>query len=139
LVIVLFVASPASKIHRRSVAILPSALLIEHLCSVPVGRFSFQWVLQPGCRSLMFRQADQGAGAIPQSPELGDLVGWHPFYQNDLGCASNQLATVAERIIIFAAHPQLVQQHRQLSRHRHDGSLLGTLAASFGHLQSPAA
>jgi hypothetical protein len=56
---VLFVASPASKIHRRSVAILPSALLIEHICSVPVGRFSFQWVLQPGCRSLTFRQADQ--------------------------------------------------------------------------------
>jgi hypothetical protein len=45
--------------HRRSVAILPSALLIEHICSVPVGRFSFQWVLQPECRSLTFRQADQ--------------------------------------------------------------------------------
>jgi hypothetical protein len=45
--------------NRRSVAILPSALVIEHLCSVPVGRFSFQWVLPPEYRSLLFRLAEQ--------------------------------------------------------------------------------
>ena len=36
--------------RAASVAILPSALLVEHIGSVPVGRFSFQWVLQPECR-----------------------------------------------------------------------------------------
>src|SRR5260370_41841945 len=84
---------------------------------------------------------EPGAGAIPQSPELGDLVRLHLFYQNGLrlSCASNQWATVPEWIISFAAHPQLVQQHRQLPRHRHKRSLLGVLAASFGHLQTPPA
>jgi hypothetical protein len=85
--------------------------------------------------------ADQELAQIPQSPELGDLVNLHPFYQNGFGlsCASNQRTTVPERIISFAAHPQLVQQHRQLARDRYDGSLLGPLSASFRHLQTPAA
>ena len=74
---------------------------------------------------------------MPQSPELGDLL-WYT-YQNGLGCASNQLVTVAERVVDCAAYPQLVQQHRQLSRYRHKRSLLGILAASFGHLQTPPA
>jgi len=33
------------------------------ICSVPVGRFSFQWALQPECRSLGFR--GPGAGTNP--------------------------------------------------------------------------
>jgi len=45
--------------NRRSVAILPSALVRELVCSVPVGRFSLQWVLRPECRSLVFRLAEQ--------------------------------------------------------------------------------
>jgi hypothetical protein len=126
--------------HRRSVAILPSALVVEHFLLgaswaflVSVGAatcISLSWVPHNG----------SGAGAISQSPELGDLVGLHPFYQSGLGlrCASCDLATVPERVIDFATHPQLVQQHRQLTRYRHDRSLLGVLAASFSHLQAPA-
>src|ERR1700719_1623221 len=53
--------------HRRSVAILPSALLLSMICSVPVGRFSFQWVLPPVSRSLGFRVSGPGAGLMPQS------------------------------------------------------------------------
>jgi hypothetical protein len=127
--------------HGRSVAILPSALVVEHFLLgaswaflVSVGAatcISLSWVPHNG----------SGAGAISQSPELGDLVGLHPFYQSGLGlrCTSCDLATVPERVIDFATHPQLVQQHRQLSRHRHKRSLLGVLAASFGHLQTPPA
>ena len=48
-----------SQAIRRSVATLPSALVIEPICSVPVGRFSFQWVLPPEYRSLLFRGAEQ--------------------------------------------------------------------------------
>jgi hypothetical protein len=35
-----------------------------------------------------------------------------------------------ERLINFTCHPQLVQQYRQLSRHRHDGPLFGLLFPS---------
>ena len=33
--------------------------LLSMFCSVPVGRFSFQWVLPPVSRSLVFRITDQ--------------------------------------------------------------------------------
>jgi hypothetical protein len=76
-------------------------------------------------------------GSALTDPEP-DLLRSHPnsaiFFgpnQNGLICASNQLASVPERIISFATHPQLVQQYRQLSCHRYDGSLLGLLATSF--------
>src|SRR6185503_5003485 len=61
-----------------SVAILPSALVVEHLlarCQLGVSRFS-------GCcnlnLALWFRVNGSGAGAIPQSPELGDLL-WYIY------------------------------------------------------------
>jgi len=46
-----FVCTPAADLSP----FLPSALVIEHVCSVPVGGFSLQWVLQPEGRSLVFR------------------------------------------------------------------------------------
>jgi hypothetical protein len=51
-----------------------------------------------------------GAGAIPQSPELGDLVGLHPFYPNGLklSCTGNQRTTVPERIISFDRSPKSI-------------------------------
>ena len=60
---------------HRSVAILPSALVVEHLfarCQLGVSRFS-------GCCNLNVALldsalADQELAQIPQSPELGDLL-----------------------------------------------------------------
>ena len=52
---------------------------------------------------------------------------------------SGDRARVSQRVIGFPAHPQLVQQHRQLTGHRRNRSLLGVLASSFGQLQTPAA
>jgi hypothetical protein len=40
-----------------------------------------------------------------------------------------------QRFVRFSAHPEVMQQHRQLSRRGHDGSLLSTLASPFRQLQ----
>ena len=40
-------------------------------------------------------------------------------------------AAVVQRIVYFSAHPQMMQQHRQLSRSRHDGSLLAVSSPTF--------
>ena len=43
-----------------------------------------------------------------------------------------------QRFVHFSAHPQMMQQHRQLSRGRHDGSLLAVPPSTFGQFQAPA-
>ena len=40
-------------------------------------------------------------------------------------------AAVVQRLVHFSAHPQVMQQHRQLSRGRHDGSLLAVPPSTF--------
>src|SRR6202795_461593 len=47
-------------------------------------------------------------------------------------------AAVVQRFVHFSAHPQVMQQHRQLSRGRHDGSLLPASSTTLGQLQPPA-
>ena len=47
-------------------------------------------------------------------------------------------ASVVQRFVHFSAHPQVMQQHCQLSRRGDDGSLLSALSAPFGQLQTPA-
>jgi hypothetical protein len=44
---------------------------------------------------------------------------------------------VVQRFVYFSAYPQVMQQHRQLSRGRHDGSLLPASSATLGQLQAP--
>jgi uncharacterized protein (DUF952 family) len=45
-----------------------------------------------------------------------------------------RFAIVAQWFIHFSAHPQLVQQDRQLARHGNDRSLLGILSSALGQL-----
>jgi hypothetical protein len=138
---VLFVSIPSFgslEDSPRSVAILPSALVVEHHW---LGA-SWAFLVSVGAATWMSLSgsalADQEPDLCRSHPNSAIFFGI-PTYQNGLGCASNQLAAVTERVVDFAADPQFVQQHRQLSRHRHDRSLLGLLAASFRHLQTPAA
>ena len=63
--------------HRRSVAILPSALVREPVGSVPVGRFSLQWVLPPVCRSLVVRLANQEPDLSRSHPNAAIWLGLH--------------------------------------------------------------
>src|SRR4029434_5881176 len=64
-------------------------------------------------------------------------------YQTELHCLSCLLGrsrrlAVAQRLVHFPAHPQPVQQHRQLTSHRHHRTLLRILAPAGGQLQPPA-
>src|SRR6266849_670642 len=124
---------------RRPVAILPSALSVSDLRSVPVGRPRFS-----GCCDLIIALL-RSARRTRSRPNPAVTRTRRSFFvciptirrEPGLGCVSCDLVTVPERVIDFAAHPQLVQQHRQLTRHRRNRSLLGVLAPSFGQLQTP--
>ncbi len=47
------------------------------------------------------------------------------------GCGHCRWAAVVQRFVYFSAHPQVMQQHRQLSGGRHDGSLLAVPPSTF--------
>jgi len=47
------------------------------------------------------------------------------------GCGCCRWAAVVQRFVYFSARPQMMQQHRQLSRSRHDGSLLAVSSPTF--------
>src|SRR5580693_8153044 len=54
------------------------------------------------------------------------------------GCCYCRSPAVVQRFVHISAHPQVMQQHGQLSRGGHDGSLLAVSAATRGQLQAPA-
>src|SRR5580700_9420679 len=54
------------------------------------------------------------------------------------GCCYCRFPAVVQRFVHISAHPQVMQQHGQLSRGGHDGSLLAVSAATRGQLQAPA-
>jgi hypothetical protein len=47
-------------------------------------------------------------------------------------------AAVVQGLVHFSAHPQMMQQYRQLSCRDHDGSLLAVSSATLDQFQSPA-
>jgi hypothetical protein len=47
------------------------------------------------------------------------------------GCCNCNSTAVVQWLVHFSAHPQVMQQHRQLSRSRNDGSLLAVPSSSF--------
>src|SRR6185437_3916376 len=81
-----------------------------------------------------------------QSPELGfgfclslpgTILTLLCFFHLCRCCHCNSTAVVQE-LVHFAADPQVVQQHRQLSGRGYDGSLLCVSSSSFRQLESPA-
>ena len=51
--------------------------------------------------------------------------------QNFLGHCPHRLLTIAQWFVHLSAHPQPMQQYRQLSSHCHYGSLLGIFSSSL--------
>src|SRR6266478_3970779 len=125
----------------RRLALLPFALCVERLalrCQLEslflvkrvllsqyrTERLRFQW--RPFRRDLAVTRTRRWVQKpYTQTTPLSGLLG------------RRRRPAVAQRFVHFSAHPQAVQQHRQLPRHRHDRSLLGILAAALGQLQSP--
>jgi hypothetical protein len=127
------------------VATLPSALCLRPSprCSLV---FSIQGVLLSLTRSVGSRSPGSPRSApSPQSPQLGAyayLAESNPSFRTlcryltlALGCLG--CLAVVERVVYFSRGPQRMQQHRQFPRHRHNGSLLSILAATFHLGQSP--
>jgi hypothetical protein len=54
-------------------------------------------------------------------------------------CRRRRRYPLAVRLIVFAADPESVQQHRQLPRHGHHRSFLTVLASAPGEFQTKAA
>ena len=102
--------------------------------------FSFQPVLPPDYRPALpsFRwRLGQAIDAVTGT-RLWALA--FPFLGRfGLCCRRHRaLLAVVQRFVCFSAHPQVMQQHRELSRGCDDGSLLATLAAALSQLQPPA-
>ena len=54
------------------------------------------------------------------------------------GRQHRRVLAVVQGFVHFSAYPEVMQQHRQLSGSRNDGSLLSVSSSSFRQLQSPA-
>ena len=54
------------------------------------------------------------------------------------GCRHGRSAAVVQRFVHVSTYPERMQQYRQLSSRRHDGSLLAASSATLGRLQPPA-
>src|ERR1700693_4365925 len=100
--------------------------------------FSFQWVLSIWMSTSISPDAQGvGLGLSRSHPNSAiDLV--KPRLPPRLLCrCAFFLAMIPERFVHLSAHPQLVQQHRQLPGHRHHSALLGIAASPLSQLQSP--
>src|SRR5512141_1428450 len=54
------------------------------------------------------------------------------------GCRNCHSVAVVQWLVHLSAHPQVMQQHRQLSCRGYDGSLLAVPSTTLGQLQAPA-
>jgi hypothetical protein len=127
--------------NRRSVAILPSAFLNEPLLApcqlgvlVSVGAVKLCLDLAvpgiPGNRILDLAAVTRTRRLILSKLFLCRAT-------RGLCRRAFPLAMIAKRFVDFSAHPQLVQQHCQLSGHRHHSTFLGILPSSRRQLQPP--
>ena len=147
----IFAVRGTSLFSRRvaTVAMLPSALSRSDFISLGAcWAFSFQPVLPSVCRPVvLLLQSGTWARRLTQSPELGFgfclFSSWNGFgllfcifVLRD--CRHCRSAAVVQRFVRFSAHPQVMQQHRELSCGGDDGSLLSALSATLGQFQSPA-
>ncbi len=97
--------------------------------------FSVQPVLLSVWRPVvLLLQRETWARRLRQSPELGfgfsSFPSWNGFVFLRGRCYCRS-AAVVQRFVHISAHPQVMQQHGQLSRGRHDGSLLAVSPTTF--------
>src|SRR5205814_2807823 len=147
----------ASPTNGRRHSVLPSSILRKVFAALADSPCFHSHSVWSGFRSGASWSPSSSKRVLPsQCRTERPRLQWRPFrrdfavtrtrrwvYKNPttfLGCLvrSGCGPAVAQRFVHFSAHPQPVQQHRQLPRHRHDRPLLGILAAALVQLQSPA-
>src|SRR3984885_9152516 len=112
------------------VAILPSALFVSDIRSVQGGcsRFSRCCYLVSVLSSHLFGGSwapGLSRSHLDSAAELGCSD------QNFLGHGAHRFLAIAQWFVYLAAHPQPMEQYRQLSRHGHYRSLLGIFSFHF--------
>src|SRR5436305_5270669 len=117
-------------------AMLPSALSRSDCFSLGAcWAFSFQPVLPSVWRPVICSQESRTwARRLTQSPELGFGLYLFLFLGTVLflcGCCNCNSTAVVQWLVHFSTHPQVMQQHCQLSCGRHDGPLLAVSSSSF--------
>src|SRR5271169_7112152 len=146
-ILFLFCGTSFSPCRGATVAMLPSALSRSDSFSLGAcWAFSLQPALPSDYRPVVLLfQSGTWARPLTQSPELGF---WLCLFSPGTililvlsfvlrGCRHCGSAAVVQRFVRFSAHPQMMQQHRQLSCGGDDRSLLPALPAAFGQPQSP--
>jgi hypothetical protein len=130
------VLPPSSHCRHASIRTLEERIVSLGAC----WAFSIQPVLPSDWRPvvLLFESGTR-ARPLTQSPELGfrlfDFPLLEPFdffafvLRSRRHCRS---AAVVQRLVDFSAHPEVMQQHRQLACGGDDGSLLSALSAALG-------
>jgi hypothetical protein len=103
-----------------------------------VGRPRFSGCCQSVSRprsSQIPRESDLGTNRSHSNSAIHLVKLYSPPWR--LRRCSFFLAMIPQRFVYFSAHPQLVQQHRQLSGHRHHSAFLGIAASPLGQFQPP--
>jgi transposase len=86
----------------------------------------------------MRRILNQTANAATRMKgSIFDAVEFGCSATNSLCHCAHVLLAVAQRFVNLSAHPQPMQQHRQLARHRNHCPFLGVFSSSRGELLSP--
>src|SRR6266481_2050258 len=103
------------------------------LPSAPRSQKTPSWCTGTGSRPLA-QSPNLGISSVPFVADRVSLFSRPPilFHLQPSGGLSDCLSRLpfprsGERLIDLPCHPELVQQYRQLSRHRHDGPLFGFL------------
>ena len=114
---------------------LPSALSRSDCFSLGAcWAFSFQPVLPSVWRPVICSQESRTwARRLTQSPELGFGLYLFLFLGTVLflcGCCNCNSTAVVQWLVHFSTHPQVMQQHCQLSRSRNDGSACAVIQAN---------
>ena len=117
------------------VATLPSALFVSDIRSVQVGRTRFSrccYLIIDLCSPLFEENwARHCRSHLNSAVELGCSD------RNSLGCGAHRFVAIAQRFVHLSAHPQPMQQYRQLSGHRNYRSFFPIFPSTLCKLQSP--
>jgi hypothetical protein len=94
---------------------------------------------------VLLLESGTWARPLTQSPELGFGLLFFPSWSDfDFvlplllrSCRHWHSIAVVQGLVHFSAHPQMMQQHRQLSGRSHNRSLLCVSSTTLGQFQSP--
>src|ERR1700722_18865397 len=118
------------------VAILPFALFVSDIRSVQGGCSRFRRCCYLICVLSSHCFCESWAPGVSRS-HLDSAVELSCADRNSLGHRAHRFLAIAQWFVHLSAHPQPMQQYRQLSSHGNHCSFLGIFSSSLRKFQSP--